>query len=170
VNKRQWPLHNLQLNCVGNAAIFHIAATCTKVSLFLCLLWLRKFICLLLLPFFRSLLLLSCRTVCWIADVPIFQKAEHYNGSSPVRQPAELLLRQRELPEPSLHVVAKVTTSRILKKLVDGMSRRGLQDEGSFNKSREIFHVIVCVSVSVSSRVISHESFRDYFLEAVVTS
>jgi len=51
VNKRQWPLHNLQLNCAGNAAIFHIVDTCTKVSLFLCLLWLRKFICLFFCPF-----------------------------------------------------------------------------------------------------------------------
>jgi len=65
--------------------------------------------------------------------------------------------------------MAEATTLRILKKLVDGMRRRDLAGRRKLNKSREIFHVIVCVSVTVSSHVISHESSRDYFLETVVT-
>jgi hypothetical protein len=45
---------------------------------------------------------------------------------------------------------------------------KGSAGRRKLNKSREIFHVIVCVSVTASSHVISHESFRDYFLELVV--
>jgi len=85
VNKRQWPLHNLQLNCDGGAAIFHVVEMCTNVFLFLCLLWLRNF-CLSFSGLF--LFLPSTRSMCRTADVTVFQKAEHYNESnSSVSQP-----------------------------------------------------------------------------------
>lgn len=111
LNKRQWPFHNLLLNCDGKAAIFHVVEMCTNVSLFLCLLRFRKFLSF----FFCCFFLLCSWCMCWIVDVPVFQKAEHYNeSSSSVSHQNYSLDRKKEMPESSLHVVRDATILRIL--------------------------------------------------------
>lgn len=115
-------------------------------------------------------LLLSSRSIWWIVYVPVFQKVEHYNESSPsVSHKTHSCDRKGEMPEFSLHIMKDATTFRILDELVDRARGSVFTERKELSKSREIFHVFVCVSVSTSSHIISHKSLHDYFLGSVVT-
>jgi predicted membrane channel-forming protein YqfA (hemolysin III family) len=57
------------------------------------------------------------------------------------------------MPESSLHIVKDAPILRIL----EGVGRRIFAGRKKLRKSREIFHVFVCVSVTMSFHVISHK-------------
>jgi hypothetical protein len=73
------------------------------------------------------------------------------------------------MPEFSLHIMKNATILRTLDEFVDRVGGRICAERKKLNKSREIFHVFVCVSVSMSSHIISHKSLHDYFPGSAVT-